>query len=321
MTQPGQSPGYLFLGIRPANGVEFLRDTDGNGQLDASTAGGSTAYPTWLKVVRSGDQYSAYYSRNGSTWNQVGTAATLGGAANVQDVGIATTAHSAATGTASFSAFSVDSEVEPVDPEETYEPLTCVGPLSDEFTGGLNGKWSVRQATGVPVRATGGQLQLPITGGDINEASPGPVSFVGQPTPEGDWTATTKLTVPHSSHWQWAGLVVHQDDDNYNKLAFVRHQNGGRIVEFQSETNGSRTTPHAPTVPTDFPTTIYLRLVNTGGTLTAAYSSSGADGSWVQLNGSTALKPDARIGLMGGRRPRHHPGDGQRRLVPGDPGP
>ena len=49
-----------------------------------------------------------------------------------------------------------------------------------------------------------------------------------------------------------------------------------RFVEFQSETNGARTTPAAPRpLPTDFPTTIHLRLTNTNGTLTAAYSTNG----------------------------------------------
>jgi regulation of enolase protein 1 (concanavalin A-like superfamily) len=299
MTAPGQSAGYAFVGIRPANGVEFLRDTNGDGQLDASSAAGTTAYPTWIKLVRDGSQYSAYYSRNGSTWNQVGGPATLAGAATTQDVGMATTAHSGTIGTAEFEAFSVDSDPEPVDPEETYAALGCpTGPLSDEFTGGLNGKWSVRQPTGFPVRTVNGQLQLPVAPGDINESSAGPVSFVGQPVPAGDWTVTTKLTLAHTSHWQWAGLVVHQNDNEYNKLAFVRNQNGSRFIEFQSETGGSRTTPAAPTLPADFPTTIHLRLTNTAGTLTGAYSTSGEDGSWTNLNGSLQLKGNARLGLM-----------------------
>ncbi len=50
VTQPGTSPGYAALGIRPNGGFEWLRDTDGNGQLDASTSASSTSYPVWVRV-------------------------------------------------------------------------------------------------------------------------------------------------------------------------------------------------------------------------------------------------------------------------------
>ena len=126
------------------------------------------------------------------------------------------------------------------------------------------------------------------------------MSFAGQDLPAGNWTASTKLTLAHTSHWQWAGLVVHKSDDEYNKVGFVRGQNGAanRFVEFQSETNGQRTTPGAPALPADFATTIHLRLTNTNGTLTAAYSADGT--AWTNVNGSTALKTGAgtRIGVM-----------------------
>ena len=61
---------------------------------------------------------------------------------------------------------------------------------------------------------------------------------------------------------------MHQSDNEFNKIAFVRHQNGTRLVEFQSETNGTRTTPAAPVVASNFPSTIQLRLTNVGGKLT-----------------------------------------------------
>ncbi len=302
MTQPGTSPGYAMLAWRRAAGMEFLTDPDGNGQLDASVAGGTSTVPKWLKLSRRGDQVSAYWSNNGTTWTQIGAAATLANIGDTQDVGFFVMAHESAVRTADFSQFAVDSdpqEPEP-EPETPGQPLTCAtGPVSDEFDSpALLPKWAMRNAPGAPITQAGGSLRLPVTNGDINEASEGPVSFAGQPVPAGDWTATTKLTLEHSSHWQWAGLVVHQSDNEYNKIAFVRHQNGTRLVEFQSETNGTRTTPAAPVVATDFPSTIQLRLTNVGGKLTGAYS---ADGStWTNLAGQLDLKTGsaARIGLM-----------------------
>ncbi|GAA5113650.1 hypothetical protein GCM10023339_18310 [Alloalcanivorax gelatiniphagus] len=301
MTQPGVSPGYAMLAWRRAAGMEFLTDPDGNGQLNASIAGGTSTVPKWLKLSRRGNQVSAFWSNNGTAWTQIGTAATLANIGATQDVGMFIMAHESGVRTADFSQFSVG-EPTVVEPEPTTpsDPLSCVpGPVSDEFDSpALLPKWAMRHASGAPITQAGGTLRLPVTTGDINEASTGPVSFAGQPVPSGNWTATTKITLDHSSHWQWAGLVVHQSDNEYNKIGFVRRDNGSRFVEFQSETGGNRTTPASPTLPADFPTTIHLRLTNTGGTLTGAYSADGT--AWTTLTGSLALKTGAgtKIGLM-----------------------
>lgn len=300
MTQPGVSPGYAMLAVRPTGGMEYLTDPDGNGQLNASVAGGTSGTPKWLKLSRRGTDYSAYWSNNGTTWTQVGTAVTLANAAPTQDVGMFIMAHEATARTADFSQFAINTEpTDPVAPTPS-DPLSCVtGPVSDEFDSpSLLPKWSLRQDAAKPITQSAGSLNLPVTTGDINEANTGPVSFAGQPLPSGSWQATTKITLTHSNEWQWAGLVVHKSDNEYNKLAFVRNSAGGRFIEFQSETAGSRTTPGNPAVPADFPTTIHLRLTNTNGTLTAAYSADGT--AWTNVSGSTALKTGAgtQIGLM-----------------------
>ena len=144
ITQPGTSPGYAMVGIRPQAGVEFLADPDGNGQLNTSVAGGTTSYPTWVRLKRDGANYTAYYSKNGTTFTQVGGNVNLTGAAETQDVGMFTVSHAAAAGAVEFAEFGIDSDPVQVDPEQVYEPLSCLSPLSDEFTTGLNGKWSVR---------------------------------------------------------------------------------------------------------------------------------------------------------------------------------
>lgn len=297
LTQPGSSPGYAMVGIRPNNGIEFLSDPDGNGQLDTSVAGGTTSYPTWVKLKRSGTQYTAYFSKNGTSWTQVGGAVTLADAASTQDVGMFMVAHSGSAGVVDFSEFAIDTEPQGPEPEQPLEPLMCTGaPFSDEFDApALAPSWTVRSGT-VPVTQSGGAVTLPVTAGDINEASTGPVSFIGKPTPAGAWEATTKIDLAHTSHWQWAGLVLHGSDDEYNKLAFVRNQSGGRFIEFQSETAGSRSTAAAPALPADFPSTIHLKLTSDGSVLKGAYSADGTN--WTALAGQLSQKPNSRLGVM-----------------------
>lgn len=301
LTVPATSAGYAVVALRPSGGVEFLWDPDGNGQIDKSVQGGTSGTPKWLKLRRDAGGYSAYWSNNGTAWTQVGTKVQLSGAAASQDVGMFQMSHEGAAKSATFSGFAIDTD--PTGPQvpTPSDPLTCVtGPLSDDFnTGGVRPKWALRNDPARPITQSGGALNLPVTTGDINEANTGPVSYAGQPVPAGDWTATATIDLAHTSHWQWAGLVVHKNDDEYNKVAFVRSQgSSNRFVEFQSETAGTRNTPGSTDVPAGFGTTIHLQLRNAGGTLTAAWSADGQ--TWTPMTGTTPLKTGAgtTIGVM-----------------------
>ena len=142
---------------------------------------------------------------------------------------------------------------------------------------------------------SGGSVNLPITNGDIDGANAGAISYLGQAAPAGAWTATTKLTLEQDNEWQYAGLLLHVDDDNYTKLAFTKHQNDSRFLEFWSETGGSRTGHGANiTVPTTFGTTVYVRLTSDGTQLTAHYSTDGE--AWTQVGTAAPLKAGAKIG-------------------------
>jgi hypothetical protein len=110
ITKPGTSPGYAILAEAPGKGYVLQWDSDGDGQLDSNSApsdsgSGTATYPSWLKLVRSGSAVTGYYSTDGTTWTQVGTA-TLPGIATTGDIGLFTTSHSAGTnGEADFTAF------------------------------------------------------------------------------------------------------------------------------------------------------------------------------------------------------------------------
>ncbi|MBB5791907.1 ThuA domain-containing protein [Jiangella mangrovi] len=299
VTQPGVSPGYAAMTMRAGSSFEWLRDSDGNGQLDASTGAGQHGYPAWVRIVRDGDQYTSYWSRDGETFTAVGPPVTLSGAADVQDIGLAVTAHSSsARTTAVFSDFVFEDGLPGPDPEPE-EPPVCLITGSDPFDGdALNEqRWTtVRSADGLPVSVADGGLVLPVTNGDINEDVEGAISYVGQPARDGEWTVETEVSLAHTREWQHAGLLMHGTDDDYVKLAFTRTNSGSRILEFQTEAGGTRTWHANVTLPTDFPSTAHLRLISDGEQVTAAYS---ADGSaWTALSGAAEVVEDATIGLV-----------------------
>ncbi|MGP3915513.1 NEW3 domain-containing protein [Nonomuraea sp. 10N515B] len=108
LTAAASSPGYAVMVVTPGNGVAFQWDSNGNGYLDSfGTASGIKA-PAWVRLVRSGNEVSGYYSTNGTDWIKVGPTATLPGIAGTQDAGLIATSHAAGvTGQFSFSDFSV----------------------------------------------------------------------------------------------------------------------------------------------------------------------------------------------------------------------
>ncbi len=90
---PGSSPGYVFMVITPGNDFAWQRDSDDDGYLDTNTGGGTTTYPAYVRVIKSGTSFSGYYSTDGQSWTLLSTA-TIGSASATQDVALATTSHS-----------------------------------------------------------------------------------------------------------------------------------------------------------------------------------------------------------------------------------
>ena len=82
---------HLFIGPSTV-GFEFR--TAGGGAAAANAYVGAIA-PRWLKLVRTGNVFRAYYSADGTTWTQLGTAQTITMPASAT-AGLAVTAHAAA---------------------------------------------------------------------------------------------------------------------------------------------------------------------------------------------------------------------------------
>jgi len=65
-----------YMVVTPSDGDAFgWRTTTGGSTTDANS--GRSGAPYWVKLVRSGNSFSAYESANGSTWTQVGSTQTI----------------------------------------------------------------------------------------------------------------------------------------------------------------------------------------------------------------------------------------------------
>jgi hypothetical protein len=109
VTAPGVAQGYVALVVTPGNGVSLQwQDAATPGYLDQDAGSAGVKAPVWLRLVRNGGQVSGYYSADGTSWTQVGSAVSPAGAATTEDAGMIATAHSpTAQGEADFTAFTV----------------------------------------------------------------------------------------------------------------------------------------------------------------------------------------------------------------------
>ena len=115
---------FVDLLVTPSNGVAFQwRSASGGLSSNAAVAG--IKAPEWVKLVRSGNSFSGFYSSDGVTWTQVGAAVTVNMNPNAL-AGLAVTSHNAsALTTATFSGVSVLSS-------------TQAAPLSTQISLGYN---------------------------------------------------------------------------------------------------------------------------------------------------------------------------------------
>jgi regulation of enolase protein 1 (concanavalin A-like superfamily) len=80
--------------ITPSNGTSFQRRLTTGGTSSHTTISSISA-PYWVRIVRSGNTFTAYYSANGSTWTSNGSV-TISMSSSVY-VGLATTSHNDGT--------------------------------------------------------------------------------------------------------------------------------------------------------------------------------------------------------------------------------
>jgi serine/threonine protein kinase len=125
-----------------------------------------------------------------------------------------------------------------------------------------------------------------------------PANILLRDAPPGDFEVTTLLQFAPTSNFQFAGLVVFQDETNVLQYgrAFcdLADTCSGSGIYFDNIENGS-ITGSSPMIAIDSPD-IYLRLRREGNTYTGSYSEDGEN--WTVLGERTRDFSQVRIGLM-----------------------
>ncbi|MDH2425271.1 ThuA domain-containing protein [Sphaerisporangium sp. TRM90804] len=184
---------------------------------------------------------------------------------------------------------------------------SCLSGRSDGFDGVTldRSRWSVLREN-QDLRMTDGRLLLPtaladIYGTDNNTPIP---NLVLQPTPEGAWQATTKLTMDARDAYQQAGLILYGDDDNYAKMVLQARGTAdpaARVFQFIREEAGQPNEvaqSNSANLGAQYPTTVYIRLASDGTNLTASYSPDGTNWTAMpQRDKTVAGIVNPRIGL------------------------
>ncbi|MBN1844722.1 MAG: DUF1349 domain-containing protein [Sedimentisphaerales bacterium] len=126
---------HTYMAVTPDNGVAWQgrEYTNEVGGTCFNESGSGYSWPVWLRVTRVGNTFTGYYSQNGTTWTQQGTARTIAMASQVH-IGMAVTSHNGSQYTiAQFNSVSYTGTV------VNMPPLVSVGPDQHDVLDGVSG--------------------------------------------------------------------------------------------------------------------------------------------------------------------------------------
>ena len=132
-----------------------------------------------------------------------------------------------------------------------------------------------------------------------------PRNLLLRPAPEGDFEISTRVLFTPSSNFQFAGLLIYQDDDNRIKhgraYAFFDWDPGllpGNAIYFDNKIQGQSDCPSFPTV-TDSETEAYLKIRREGNLYSGYYSPDGI--TWTLTGQHVSELESISIGLFAGQ--------------------
>ena len=251
---------YAGLMVTPDNGIH-LQTT---GQHDIS--GGTVATPIWLKLTRTGSTFTAYRSANGTTWTRIGSqTVTMAGPARA---GLFVTSHNAgALNTTTFTNVSVTAGGGALPAGWSHGDVGAAAP-----PGGAS------ESNGTFTLAGGGADIW----GEVDE-----FHYAHRTLPAGGTIVARVVSQENTSPWAKSGVMIKSSASAgapYTAL-MVTPDNG---VHLQSNFNSDQAggTGTAP---------VWLKLIRSGGTVTASRSANGT--TWTEV-GTRPLTGAATIGLF-----------------------
>lgn len=229
----------------------------------------------WIKLVRSSANINAYQSSNGTDWIWVGTQ--MNSMSNTYYIGLAVTSKD--TNTVNTS---------------TFDNLT----VGSSWSGGDIGNPGV--AGSAEIDDSTGTFTISGAGLDIWSTSDA-FQFVDQPLYGNGQIVARVLSVDDTADWAKAGIMIRDTEsaNAINALLFLSPTTNG--ISFQGRTStGGNTTTFAGTSGINAP--YWLKLVRSGSTITAYYSSNGS--SWTTLGTpqTISMSTSAWIGLAVGSK-------------------
>ncbi|MFL6195636.1 MAG: endonuclease/exonuclease/phosphatase family protein [Thermoanaerobaculia bacterium] len=250
------------------------RATTGGTTLSDGPSAGTTYPPRWLKLVRSGDTFTAFISLDGTSWTQVHTPQTLPMASTVS-IGLVAL-RNGGTGTA----------------EATFDNVT-VRTLPSPWREADIG------AVGTPGKASAsaGVFTVQAGGTDLWDTADA-FHYVYQPlSGDGEIVADlTGLTVPAGSSWSLAAVMVREKLTANSIHASMMITTDGKAKFRRRTVEGGITASDGPSVGTTYPPR-WLKLVRAGDTFTAYISSDGVSWTQVHTPQTVAMAANAWVGL------------------------
>jgi regulation of enolase protein 1 (concanavalin A-like superfamily) len=271
---------HVILDVRPDGSIEFMKRSS-TGASTTWLAGGTQAFPAWLKLTRSGSTITGFVSANGTTWTTVGT--TTLSIATAANIGLAVTSHNAsALNTATFDNVTVTAGPPPPPPPP---PPPLPSPWTNQDVGSVGIAGSASYSSGT-FTVTG-------AGADIWGTADG-FQFVSHPL-SGDGQVVARVaSLQNTNTYAKAGLMLRATTaaGSAHVILDVR-PNGSLEFMTRSVTGGSTAWLSGGTqaVPA------WLKLTRTGNTITGYASANGT--TWTQIGSTTTSIPtSALIGLV-----------------------
>ncbi len=258
---------HAMVNVTPSAGAEFIRRTTTGGSSTATGVGGVAA-PHWVRLVRSGNTFTAYRSAAGATWTVIGTD-TIAMSSTVY-AGLVVTSHNdGVLATATLDNVSLTALPSPWQSAD----IGAVG-----ATGG--------------VTQTNGTFTVTGSGADIWDNAD-EFRYVYQ-TASGDCEVVARVaSVQNTNVWAKAGVMI-RESLNANSSHAMVVVTPGSGVSFQRRTSTGGSSSDTTTGGLGAP--YWVRLVRSGSTFTAYRSVDGSN--WTTIGSQTiSMSSTVYIGL------------------------